>query len=236
MKVFHFSGGHSSAYMTLLYYQDGDIVIFCDTGREGPDTYRFVRDFERVNSIPVVWLSGDWRNDVIRKEKCIPNRFKRKCTINMKIKRARRYLRSIGLFSYTQLVGFRFDEPTRVKSYREYWKKVKTEFPLYNDRIIEAEINLYWIGQFYCLKIAAILKNCDLCFQKGEAAVMVIIQNAPEKADKWIEDEESKELNPKGYTYFKGVTMRELKNRALSLSKVYNLEEMTSKFSCTCHA
>lgn len=236
MKVFHFSGGHSSAYMTLLHYQDGDIVIFCDTGREDPDTYRFVKDFEKVNSIPVVWLSGDWQNDVIKKEKCIPNQFKRKCTIVMKIKRARRYLRSNGLFSYTQFIGFRYDESSRVKDYKHHWKQVKTEFPLYDDGIGNPEIHLYWNSKDYRLRIPSILKNCDLCFLKGEAAVMAIIQNAPWKADKWIEDEENKELNPKGYTYFKGVTIRQLKERALSLSKVYNLEEMTPKFSCTCNA
>lgn len=234
--VFHFSGGGSSALMVLLSWRPGDLVIFCDTGREDPDTYRFVDDFERINSIPVIRLKGDWRKDVLVKEQMIPNRFKRKCTINLKIKMARRYLRSIGWFKYVQMIGFRFDEPERYKNYKGYWKSVITIFPLVVSRIEKPEVDLYWKSKPYRLKIPDILKNCDLCFQKGEAAIMAIIQNDPAKADKWIEDGEDKTINPNGYTYFKGVTMRQLRDNALKLTKVYNLEEINSKFSCACTA
>lgn len=235
-RVFHFSGGRTSAYMVLKYWRPGDIVIFCDTGREDADTYRFIRDFEKYTGIPIVWLSGDWRKDVIVKERMIPNRFKRKCTINMKIKRARRYLRSIGWFSYTQFIGFRYDERERVEGYKAYWKAVTTVFPLHADKIEKPEILLFWKPIPYDLTIPSILGNCDACFQKGEAAVMAVFQNDPSKADKWIEDEEDKSINPNGYTYFKGKTMRQLRDAALKLSKVYNLEEINPKFSCACTA
>lgn len=235
-RVFHFSGGHSSGLMVLSNYQPGDLVIFCDTGREDPDTYRFVNDFERENGIPVIKLTGDWRKEVIKAEQMIPNMFKRKCTINLKIKKARRYLRSIGWFRYTQFVGFRYDEPNRVTDYKHIWQAVTTIFPLHRDRITSFEVGSFWQPISYRLKIPKILSNCDLCFLKGEAASIAIIKDDPSKADKWIEDEENKELNPNGYTYHKGKTMRQLKEIALSMKGVVNLEDYVPKFNCACTA
>lgn len=232
-RVFHFSGGGSSGLMVLQNYQPGDVVIFCDTGREDPDTYRFVRDFEKENNIPIVWLTGDWRKEVIVKEQMIPNRFKRKCTLNLKIRKARRYLRSLGWFTYTQFIGFRKDEQTRIKDYSS-WKAVTTRFPLDEIGVTEEMVGNFWNPIPYRLNIPPILKNCDLCFQKGEAAVMAIMKNDPTKADKWIEDEEDKAINPKGYTYFKGVTIRQLRDKALLLTGDYDLYKIGAKFNCSC--
>jgi len=75
-RVFHFSGGRTSAYMVIHFWQPGDLVIFCDTGRENKDTYRFISDFQKYTSIPVIILKSDWRKEVIIAEKMLPNRFK----------------------------------------------------------------------------------------------------------------------------------------------------------------
>ena len=41
-RIINFSGGLSSAYMTILEYNPKtDYVVFCDTGREHPKTYEF---------------------------------------------------------------------------------------------------------------------------------------------------------------------------------------------------
>jgi 3'-phosphoadenosine 5'-phosphosulfate sulfotransferase (PAPS reductase)/FAD synthetase len=47
-RVFNFSGGATSAYMVIKYWQPGDLVIFCDTGREHEKTYKFILDFEAM--------------------------------------------------------------------------------------------------------------------------------------------------------------------------------------------
>ncbi len=52
-RVINFSGGKTSAYMTIKEYKEGDIVLFCDTGREHPKTYKFINDFEAHENIPV---------------------------------------------------------------------------------------------------------------------------------------------------------------------------------------
>lgn len=239
-RVFHFSGGSTSGMMTIQNWKEGDLVIFCDTGREDPETYRFLNDFEAHEGIPVVRLTmtGGWKG-LLTKMKGIPNRAKRRCTIEMKIKTARRYLRSIGMIRYTQFVGFRYDEPDRVKNYAHYWKKVDTLFPLFESKVTKRMVKEYWELKPYRLNIPPILSNCDLCFMKGPDKVIAILTNDISKADKWIQDEEDASLNPNGYTYFEKHTMRQLRDTAQSFidkGKIFDLSEMTSKFSCTCHA
>lgn len=233
-NVFHFSGGRTSGLMVMRYWKPGDLVIFCDTGREDEDTYRFVRDFEKQTGIPIIWLKGDFRKDVIAYEQCIPNHHKRKCTLNLKIRKARRYLRSIGWFAYTQFIGFRADEVKRVKDYPQFWDQVKTEFPLYEDGTKKPEVLEIWRSFSWDLKIDPILGNCDLCFEKGEAAIIAILSKYPEKADRWVFDEEDKILNPKGHTYFKGASMRQLLDKSKLLKGDYDLSKLTPKFNCSC--
>lgn len=73
-----------------------------------------------------------------------------------------------------------------------------------------------------------------MCFQKGEAAIIALIQNEPGIENEWIEDEENKEINPNGYTYFKGVTIRRLSEIAYTSKTKYDLKNFTPKFSCSC--
>ena len=61
--VVHFSGGRTSAYllMKILDAHGGGLpenvfAVFCNTGREMPETLDFVRDFERETGCPVTWL------------------------------------------------------------------------------------------------------------------------------------------------------------------------------------
>lgn len=240
VRVLHFSAGQSSAKMVIDNYQDGDLVIFCDTEREDPKTYKFLNDFEAHEGIPVIRLSfpGGWKG-MLKNMKGIPNRAKRRCTIEMKIRRARRYLRTLGITTYTQFVGFRSDELDRVKTYKHWWKKVTTLFPLYTSGQDKPMINAYWLGKIYRLEIPSILSNCDLCFQKGEDKVIAILTNDISKADKWIDDEEDEVLNPHKYTYFEKHTMRELRDIAqdfINKGKIFDLTNMTAKFSCSCTA
>ena len=189
-KVINFSGGKTSAYMTIHEYQEGDLVIFCDTGREHPKTYKFVNDFEAHEKIPVIRLKYDGGFEgMLEKKKQIPNNFKRFCTVELKIKTARRYLRSLGLMKYENLIGFRFDEPLRVKRRKQMWKTVVDRFPLYEKQIDKQIINEYWSKKEYNLEIAPILGNCTLCFMKGKNAIINILATYPELADEWIADE-----------------------------------------------
>lgn len=238
MRIINFSGGKTSAYMTIKNYQKDDLVIFCDTGREHPLTYKFINDFEAFENIPIIRLKyKDAENPFAallkhNKYSNIPNRVKRFCTIELKIKTARRYLRSLGIMKYYNLIGFRYDEPLRVKRRKKMWKGVTDIFPLFDEKIDKQKINEYWSKKEYRLEIPSILGNCTLCFMKGKNAILSILSLYPDLADEWIKDEQN---NKKGYTYFDNISMQQLKNISQNnLFSEQNLENLNPAFDCAC--
>lgn len=230
-KVFNISGGKTSALMVAENYTKGDIVIFCDTEREHPKTYKFLNDFEAYENIPIIKLNytGGFTT-LIAKKKIVPNIAMRFCTIELKIKTARRYLRSIGVTEYQNIIGFRYDEQRRIKNYKEYWKKVNTKFPLNDAKITKQDVNKYWDNKDYNLETPAILGNCDLCFLKGKNAIIQILREQPELADKWIADE--KAVNG---TYINGISYEQMlhvsKQKYFKQQNLFNLE---AAYNCAC--
>ena len=230
-RIFNFSGGRTSAYMVIKYYQPGDLVIFCDTGREHPKTYKFINDFEAHENIPVIRLQYDGGFEkLVEKRKAVPNNFKRFCTIELKIKTCRRYLRSQKILQYENFVGFRYDEPLRVKRRKQMWKQVIDRFPLYEDKIEKKHILDYFKKKPYDLEIPSILGNCTLCFMKGKNAIISILSSYPDLAEPWIKDEEKT-----GHTYLKDVSIKQLKSIAdNNLFKSIDLENIQPSLNCAC--
>ena len=74
-RVINFSGGKTSAMMTILNYREGDLVILADTGREHPKTYKFINDFEAHEGIPIirVMFEGGFRG-MLEKVHSFPTR------------------------------------------------------------------------------------------------------------------------------------------------------------------
>lgn len=242
-RVINFSGGKTSAYMTITEYKPGDLVIFCDTGREHPKTYKFINDFEAFENIPIIRLrfeNADKPFDALllkKKYKVIPNRVKRFCTDELKIKTTKRYLRSIGITTFENLIGFRADEPLRVKRRVQKFKKVFDKFPLYEKGINKQMINNYWSNKQYNLEIPSILGNCTLCFMKGKNAIINILRNYPELADEWIKDEDDAQKNGplNGHTYFPDITFRDMLSIANNnLFKEADLYKVLPAFDCAC--
>ena len=242
-RVINFSGGKTSAYMTIQEYREGDLVIFCDTGREHPKTYKFINDFEANENIPIIRLKYDNADNPFthllqkKKYRVIPNRVKRFCTDELKIKTSKRYLRSIGVITFENFIGFRADEPLRVKRRTQKFKKVFDKFPLYEKGITKEIINDYWSKKPYTLEIPSILGNCTLCFMKGKNAIINILRNYPELADEWIKDEDEAQKNGKfgGHTYFPDIRYRDMLNIAQNnLYKETDLYQVLPSFDCAC--
>jgi len=242
-RVINFSGGKTSAYMTIHEYRDGDLVVFCDTGREHPKTYKFINDFEAFEGIPVTRIKYYNEDDPFKalltrkKYKIVPNRVRRICTDELKIKTNKRYLKSIGILKFENLIGFRADEKQRVMRRKVNFKKVFDKFPLYEQGITKAMVNDYWSKKPYTLEIPSILGNCDLCFMKGKNAIINILTVYPELADKWIEDEEESQKNGKfgGHTYFPDITYKQMKSIAQNnLFKNIDLKDISPAFDCAC--
>jgi 3'-phosphoadenosine 5'-phosphosulfate sulfotransferase (PAPS reductase)/FAD synthetase len=230
-RVINFSGGKTSALMTILLKPtEDDIVLFTDTQREHPLTYKFIDDFEKNEGIKIHRVSYDGGFDAyVRKVQFLPNQAMRICTAELKIKTAKRYLRSLGIQKFESYIGFRADEERRVKGYKQMFKKVIPKFPLYEMGITKADVQQYWLSKSYTLDVPPILGNCDLCFLKGKGAIISILQHYPELADKWIADE--KEI---GATYFKDISYQQMLDMAQKQLSLFDLDKQLPAFNCSC--
>jgi len=247
-RVINFSGGKTSALMTILLKPtDDDIVLFTDTGREHPLTYKFIDDFEKYEGIKVHKATyTHWKSpgltgfDALTNWKTfLPNRQKRLCTSELKINVARRYLKSLGVGNRENYIGFRFDEKRRVDNYENKYKNTIPKFPLYEQKINKEMVNQYWLTKPYILEIPSILGNCDLCFLKGKDNIIKILQLYPELAEKWIKDEElSNNYNGKkkkgNDSYIQGIKYKDLLSIAKNQKSLFDLDEALPSYSCSC--
>lgn len=218
--VISFSGGRTSAYMVWRVIQsnnglpDDAIVCFANTGKEDEATLEFVRDCQTNWGIEIHWLeyqsekpkykkvtfdtasrNGEPFEAMINDKKMLPNNFMRFCTLELKINTIRRYLKGIGLDidDDQHLVGIRADEPRRVA------KVGLSMCPLAQDGITSNDIGAFWESNNFDLNLPKVgqnkLSNCDLCFMKGDATLVSLIQDKPSRADWWMKmEKQAKEL------------------------------------------
>lgn len=115
----------------------------------------------------------------------VPNRVSRFCTKYLKIIPMKRYLESIGVVDYDNVMGIRYDEPAR---YRKY--KGDGTFPLVDMQVTEADVFRFWSAQPFDLNLKQYEGNCDLCHLKSLKKLKTIISEQGEgMAAWWIEQE-----------------------------------------------
>ena len=209
-----FSGGRTSGFMLhQILEANGGLpdrveVTFQNTGREMPETLDFVAEVGRRWGVMVTWLEyrpvapgfeivgyqGDSRNGepfeaLIRKRRFLPNQQARFCSTELKVRAAKRYLRSLGWDYWTNCVGIRADEPRRLNkpAPRDRWT-VWT--PLAAAGVSKHDVALFWRRQPFDLRLPNVrgrcwLGNCDGCFLKSEANIAALAREFPERAAWW---------------------------------------------------
>jgi hypothetical protein len=223
--------------MCIKYAKPTDLLIFCDTGREHPLTYKFLDDFEKYEGFKIVRIGNkNAFSEMLQKRNYneIPNIAKRSCTRELKIIPARRYLRKLGLMRYNNFIGFRSDEISRVNKFKKKYQQVSDCFPLAFDGTTKEVVNEFWSNKNYNLQIPDILGNCTLCFMKGKNQIIRILMSFPELATPWIEDEK-KASESYGHTYINGITISQMLHIAQNnLFKDFPLDELTPSYNCSC--
>lgn len=215
MQVFSFSGGRTSAYMTLRYAKSEDLILFANTGKEHEKTLEFVervsQELIKTGRQAVVWLEylpdkprfkqvdfgrasrqGEPFAAMIAKKKMLPNSMMRFCTIELKIKTIEAYLVAQGYdkSEVEMVLGIRYDEPRRYyKSKGKSKAGWENSMPLFRDKVTKPEILNFWAGQAFDLEVPEGLGNCDLCFLKGVNKRLAILEQFPETGDWWAEQE-----------------------------------------------
>jgi hypothetical protein len=251
-KIISFSGGRSSGMMLKIMQDNALIdsnthVIFANTGKEHEETLKFVDECSKRWSIPVVWLeyidtapfykvvtfetaarNGEPFEAILRKRKnkYLPNLFRRLCTEDMKVKTIHRYVKNtLKAKQYLTYLGIRADEPKRIARMREH-----TEMPLVGFKVTKADVKRFWESQSFDLIVPGGFGNCDLCFMKSNGyagRIVQLIRQEPERADWWIEQERKT-----GATFMKGITYEQLKYIALS-QKEFSFDD-EPEIDCFC--
>ena len=242
VRVINFSGGKSSAYMTLMLEPTADdIVLFTDTCREHPKTYEFIDNFERNEGIKIhraVYEKDGLKgfDALVARKANLPNVTKRTCTVELKINTAKRYLRSLGVQRFESYIGFRADESRRVDRHKDRYKKIHTKFPMYDAGVSKKDVNDFWELKPYTLEIPSILGNCVGCFLKGPHALLQIFEHYPEFAEPWIKDE-ADPIRTKGSmgNYIKGIRYADIMKKARTQSSIFD-QDMQPDDTCNhCH-
>ena len=209
-----FSGGRSSAFMLhQILDANGDLperveVTFQNTGREMPQTLDFVAEVGQRWGVMISWLeyrpekpffeiigrqgasvNGEPFEALIEKRKFLPNVASRFCTIELKVRTAKRYLRSIGWDHWTNCVGLRADEPARLNKPKpkERWT---VWHPLADAGVTKRDVQAFWQKQPFDLNLPNIdgkcpLGNCDGCFLKSEANLAALVRDFPDRHAWW---------------------------------------------------
>lgn len=242
-----FSGGRTSAYMLhQILEANGSLparveVMFQNTGREMEQTLEFVREVGQRWGVIITWTeyrpqspffevvgyqgasrNGEPFDALIDKKQYLPNQQSRFCTQELKIRTAKRYLRSIGWERWTAAVGIRADEPHRLgkPASKERWVNWH---PLAVAVVSRQIVGDFWKAQPFDLNLPNVrgncwLGNCDGCFLKSERSQAVLARDFADRHRWWEEAEarigrlETSKGRPKDNSQFsKRFSKRELR-------------------------
>lgn len=217
--ILSFSGGRTSAYMLWRVLQahggclpDGVVVCFANTGREMPATLDFVRDCGAAWDVAIHWLEYRWApgapsvvevshnsasrdgepfEAMLRSKSMLPNPVSRFCTIELKIRTMRRFVRDQFRWKrWSNVVGLRADEPGRVERMIARNAQNKDPFtalaPLAVAGVEEFHVLQFWREQLFDLRLAGPWEgNCDGCFLKNRAALERMWLDHPARMQWW---------------------------------------------------
>jgi hypothetical protein len=207
-QVISFSGGRTSAFMTLevLKLHPHAEVIFMDTGAEHPKTYEFIRNFSRHFGIKITCLRvmpnarmrkastyeqltvdqigpdlEPWRR-MLRKygHPYVGGAF---CTDRMKTVPFTKYCDAwFGKGNYERWLGIRTDEPARLGNRGPGFHYLADISDFEKQDVID-----WWSVQAFDLGIHEHLGNCVFCIKKSLQKVALAAKDEPELANEFID-------------------------------------------------
>lgn len=253
-KVISFSGGRSSALMTIELCKsrlaENTVIIFCNTGKEDPATLDFVNNTDKYIGNKIIWLEftttlqekfkvvnylsaardGKPFEELIQQKKYVPNIMARFCTQELKVRTVKRYCKKILKWkNWTNIVGIRYDEPQRWITSKNIASKecYDVEHPLRTWKIIKEDTLKYFQKMPFDLMINDLDGNCDFCFLKGRKKKRLIARTHPERLDWWIKMEEQT-----GGTFFKEFSVRQLKRKIDQRPELFAIDDTVQ---CICN-
>ncbi len=264
-----FSGGRTSAYLLRQVLDasagqlpDGVAVVFCNTGREMPQTLDFVRDCSKRWAVPVAWLeywpggekgrkfrlvdhatasrNGEPYEALLKERGYLPNPASRFCSVVLTIRVMRDYARSLGWEHWINAVGLRFDEPRRVAKLKDQRERWETLAPLYEARVTKEDVAAFWRAQPFDLQLPNLggktpAGNCDLCFLKSARTISGLIADNPALAAWWVrmEDEATPRTLAGKFFRIDRPSYRQMRDAVLA-QKAFDFGERDQLAECYC--
>lgn len=257
--IISFSGGRTSAFMLrqILDAHGGALpddvrVVFANTGKERPETLRFVHECETRWGVRVWWVeyrdeapgfevvglnsasrAGEPFAALIARRKYTPNAVTRFCTSELKVRPMDKLARSWGWERWNNIIGLRYDEGRRVMKALARNEEGKERFtslmPIAKARHVKADVLAFWASQPFDLALRSYEGNCDLCFLKSRSKLETIIREQPGCASWWIEQERvGKGRFVTEYSY------ADLKNYVAASPSFFDYEPDDGEFDAEC--
>ncbi|MGI9298583.1 MAG: phosphoadenosine phosphosulfate reductase family protein [Gammaproteobacteria bacterium] len=205
--IISLSGGKDSTALALYMRQAFPEIqieyVFCDTGREFPDLYRFLDDLEDVLESPISRLTDYGRTFDFYLEHWgwfLPGKQSRWCTKHLKLRPIERYCKQ-GL-PCTVYIGLRADEPEREGNYG-ISKGIDYAYPLREacidlngvmNILSESQIKL---PKFYAWRTTG---GCWMCPWQRESEWLGLSRHEPELfAQALAEEKKAEETSKDGH-------------------------------------
>jgi 3'-phosphoadenosine 5'-phosphosulfate sulfotransferase (PAPS reductase)/FAD synthetase len=181
--ILSLSGGKDSTALAL-YMKDKVAnmeYVFCDTDKELPETYDYLRKLKVHLGRPIVYLKAEGYNfdDLLkRRNGYLPSPQARWCTELLKIKPFEKYVGDDSVMSY---VGIRADEPHR-KGYISTKPNIKARFPFVEDGLRHADIvrilksSKLGLPPYYDWRSRS---GCYFCFYQQRREWVGLLENHP---------------------------------------------------------
>jgi len=126
-----------------------------------------------------------------------PNAVTRFCTSELKVRVMKWFMQAQGYERWTNVVGLRHDEPTRVARSRapnkERWD---VALPLDDAKISNRDVRAFWAAQDFDLQLLPFEGNCDGCFLKARPKLWEIERTKPGTLQWWSDIERALDANP----------------------------------------
>ena len=167
----------------------------------------------------------------------VPNATTRLCTTEMKIRVIKKFMLAQGYAIWTNVVGIRADEPSRVAKMRvqppERWENA---IPLADARVTLEHILAFWKKMPFDLQLAhhpvlgTYEGNCDLCHLKSDGKKVRVAEQHAGSVDWWARVEEVS-----GSFFRPRLPYKNVRRLALLPPESAIDDELTDLGDCICH-
>ena len=206
------SGGKDSAALAV-YMRDRAVsmeYVFCDTGKELPETYEYLNKLEAFLGQPIVHLNSEFSFDHWLKvySGFLPSAKMRWCTKSLKIKPFEKYCGDDEVRSY---IGLRADENR--EGYISHKPNIVPLYPFREDGIVKADVfrileeSGVGIPDYYSWRTRS---GCYFCFFQRKAEWVGLKQSHPDLFEKAKAYEKSETPTGGRYTWAQGESLDEM--------------------------